>query len=425
MAKFKTRKKKSAIAPISKTEAIKPFVNRLNELCDKLGCEAMQHFSTYNEIIRMARWRFRIGNITDISSEYGNSNNKKKYSKIIKNIAKSPIHEVEGLTEYISLVDFTYLCALTNFLERDPKRPAQAQIYLQQLNDRFSPDKIIKYVNQCIVQASFTKNLPDQSLCAFDAKIISVHQTSSFYAGEVLFTMRIVRPQKEHIVINNQKRPIYQVFIPCCGNSTNLVSGKLKTSALKPLYKGDKKELLIYIQSHAIRRVQERTLPIHPIISNYGFNTSLLWSNKPIVKNEKLYLPYYINNVKAGYFVAEIVDDKVLIKTFIIASHATALEGRKFQELTGLHKMDMNYWDITMLNTFIYNTMASDNPLYPYFEESGLLPLFQLNEDLSFIDSPSKDVNWESFSQCIQKHDRHNTLSKTELQSIDFASVLS
>ncbi|TRX70867.1 hypothetical protein [Carboxylicivirga sp. M1479] len=425
MAKSKTRKKKPAIAPVSKTEAIKPFVNRLNELCDMLGCDVMQHFSTYKEILRMARWRFRIGNITDINSEYSNSNYKTKYSKIIKNIAKSPIHKVEGITEYISLVDFTYLCALTNFLERDPNQPEQAQVYLQQLNNRFSPDKLSAYVNQCIVQASFTKNLPDQSLCAFDAKIISVHQSSSFYIGELLFTMRIIRPQKEHIVINKQKRLIYQVFIPCGGKSTDLVRSRLKTSALKPFYKGDKKELLIYIQSHAIRRFQERTLPIHPIISNYGFNTSLLSIDKPIVKNKKLYLPYHINNVKAGYFVAEIVDDKVLIKTFIIASHATAPEGRKFQELTGLHKMDMNYWDITMLNTFIYNTMTSDNPLYPYFEESGLLPLFQLNEDLSFIDSPSKDVNWQSFSQCIQKHNRHNTLSNTELESIDFANALS
>lgn len=423
MAKSKRQKKRPAVTPINKMEAIKPFITRLNELCDKLGCDAMQHFTTYNEALRLAKWRFRIGNVREVNSEYTNSNYKSKYSRIIKNIAKSPILKAEGLTEYISLIDFTYLFALTNFLERDPIRPAQSQQYLEQLNGRFSYEKLTRYVDMCITQASITTNLPDKPLCAFDARIISVYESTPYYAGEVSFSMRIIRPQKEHIVINNQKHLIYQVFVPCCGSSRNFVRAYINASALKTLYKGDKEELWIYIQSHAIRRFEERTLPIHPIIHNYSFNTSLLTVSRPIIKDKNIYIPYYITDVKAGYFVAEIIDDKVLIKTFILITHASAPEGKKFQALTGLGKMDMNYWDITMLNTFIYNTMTTDNPLYPYFEESQLLPLFKLDEDLSFIDSPTKDVNWEAFSQCIQKHNRHNALSDTELKSIDFSEA--
>lgn len=423
MAKSKTRKKRTSSAPVNKMEAIRPFITRLHELCDMAGCDAMQHFTSYNEIIGIAKWRFRIGNVNDISSEYNNSNYKARYSKIIKNISKSPIHKVEGINELISLIDFTYLCALTTFLEKDPNRPNESQHYLEQLNNRFSHEKLTGYVNHCIVQASLTENVPDKALCAFDAKVISVHQSTPYYAGEVQFTMRIPRPQKEYVIFNNIKRPAYQVFIPCCGISKDNVFATRKTSALQKLYKGNKDELPIYIQSHAIKRLNERTLPIHPIIRNYGFNTSLLDAKNITIIDRHIYIPYYIHDMRVGYFIAELIDDKILIRTFILATHTSAPEGRKFQTLTGLRKMDMSYWDITSLNTFIYNTMDASNPLHHYFEESGLLPLFNLNNTLAYVESSSKDVNWEALTQCIQKYNQRNTLSNEELQHIDFETT--
>jgi len=99
-------------------------------------------------------------------------------------------------------------------------------------------------------------------------------------------------------------------------------------------------------------------------------------------------------------------------------------EGCKFQELTGLSKYDVNYWNIDKLSTFVNNHMEEDNELYPHFEQSGLLTLFKLQREQyeanPYITVEDTHVNWEAVNAYInsienEAHDSKEILEELEL----------
>nr|WP_321453386.1 hypothetical protein [uncultured Carboxylicivirga sp.] len=130
------------------------------------------------------------------------------------------------------------------------------------------------------------------------------------------------------------------------------------------------------------------------------------------ISNNKLLLPFYIDNIKVGYFIANIIGNKVIIRTFILTTHNSAPEGQKFQKLTGFTKYDMSYWNISSLQTFINNRMPENHQLYSLFEESNLLTLFNLNKDL--VDDhrhTSTSINWQKLINCFDDYNKRQSQS--------------
>lgn len=235
---------------------------------------------------------------------------------------------------------------------------------------------------------------------------------------DVCFDMYIRKPLQEYVTINKKSRPIFKVFIPNYIPENNSYA-YVKTKNIKPLYNGKQEELIVYMQSHAINRLIERTDPISMSNIKICFSLGICIENKPEIINNKLFFPYKINEIKIGYFLADIIDDKIVIRTFILITHTSAPEGRNFQELTGFTKYDMNYWNISKLQTFVFNEMNPDNPLYEYFEQSNLLDLFNLDKELGVdIESKKNKADWQALHKCLNKYHQRDILSNVEIEEV-------
>jgi len=131
---------------------------------------------------------------------------------------------------------------------------------------------------------------------------------------------------------------------------------------------------------------------------------------------------------KMGYFVAEIIDEKIILKTFLLLSSNSTPEGTLFKQLTGFSKSDVNYWDLNCLPTFINNDMDKNNHLYTYFEQAGLLHLFKLNPDAIKHDNPEYDydaeINWNKVENYINETADRQALSFEEIDSVNFNAML-
>lgn len=427
MAKSKLRKRKVPTPVINanyKTDIIKKIINRLHELCQMIDCDVMKHITTFSDMQSVCRRRIRIGNVRSIISDYNSDGFKSLYSKIIRHTFKHNNILIKDRSASISLMDATYIEALKLYIKSDAfKAPDMANQYLEQFEAFYDADKgfIINLYN-CLREISLMENLPHEPICSFFFDLVNAG-TSNSYMADMVFDIYVRRPVKKHILINNQRRLVYQVYIPAVATDDYFPS--IEASELTSLYTGQQEKLLIYVQGHAIQRFLERSQLLNKLLLKMYFSICLLSNSKFTIRANKIYIPMEVVGIRYGYFVAEIIDDIIVVKTFILSTHASAPEGRKFQKLTGFNKVDMSYWDMTKLETFIYNTMETDNPLYPYFEESGLLSLFDLNEKLLVPDaSCSKQANFENIFDCINKQREHDSLSQHDFQSINLSEAM-
>jgi hypothetical protein len=177
---------------------------------------------------------------------------------------------------------------------------------------------------------------------------------------------------------------------------------KISSDDIKAIYKGDKKELEVYIQSHAIKRFEERTKPLS-LLSCRLFMAKLFRNyHVASVYDGKIIIPLYYSHVKIGYFIADIIDEKVIIKTFLFVTHHSTPEGHALEKLSGLGKMDISYWHFDSVTSFLTNPPEEGSMIKKIMLEAGIDQLFELNK-LIELDSNSKDVDWAEVEEYIEK----------------------
>lgn len=151
------------------------------------------------------------------------------------------------------------------------------------------------------------------------------------------------------------------------------------------------KEVKIYIQKHALRRLEERIDclaidEIHASIFTSFFNPEVVKSTK-----NRILIAFRILNTKVGYLSAEYIDDALLIHTFLFITNNGTPEGQKLTELTGLGKLDKKYLIIDKLSSFINSDIGENEKLRDIFEKAGCSCLFNIEETITKISTKHAD----------------------------------
>ena len=219
---------------------------------------------------------------------------------------------------------------------------------------------------------------------------------------------------KQSIVINGKRRPIVKFGWPEVNEG--IWYFKIKTDQLKSIYKGEKKELDVYIQYHAIKRFEERTQPL-PLAVCRLFIVKLFRNYKIVeIKDGKIFLPSYYGIAKIGYFVAEIINEKIIIKTFLFITHHSTPEGGLLEKLTGFEKHDISYWNFDSLTSFLANPPKEDSMIRKIMKEAGIDNLFEVKDFMTAkLDSHSNDVDWEEIEDYIEKGREERLLIPEEM----------
>ncbi|MBI9037935.1 MAG: hypothetical protein JEY97_07370 [Bacteroidales bacterium] len=192
----------------------------------------------------------------------------------------------------------------------------------------------------------------------------------------IFLKINIVKPITMDFIVKGDKRPAYRYGVPL--NRTGIF-----WQTYKPPDKGSfrwKEELEIYIQSHAIKRLYERVELIDPIFMRYFLFYSL---RQPKMFYEKnfLLIPYQMEHVVIGYFIADITQGKILIRTFLFLTNEGTPEARRLKENTGLMKADIKYLKIHKLKAFVESDIVKNERIKNIFIEAGCGGLFNLRFD--------------------------------------------
>jgi hypothetical protein len=187
--------------------------------------------------------------------------------------------------------------------------------------------------------------------------------------------------------INNKERPAFKAGY--VWEDGELYWHKIKASDVG--YKGlmHKLELEIFIQTHALNRLYMRLDGINPHFINEHMNLSLLL-NHIINYKGNILIQFKIFGCKAGWFVSEIIDGTLLIKSFLFLTNDGTPEGDKLKETAGLSKVGKQYFHIDTLNNFVNSDIEENTILKKLFLKAGCKSLFKLG---SFIKANEKKIN--------------------------------
>lgn len=208
----------------------------------------------------------------------------------------------------------------------------------------------------------------------YDLFPLEEESTSSKFC---VFRVSSYRPKIMNIIVEDKVRPAYEV----CWGFTGLGAEKVTFDPAKlGLSANDHPAPLpVYIQSHALNRIYERTDCMRDfVITNCIFGSLYEGDFTRNGKNSYL-LPLIMLNKKVGYLVASVYQNVILVKTFLFITNNGTPEGNMLATLTKLNKLDKAYLAIDKLSTFYASDIADNPEVKKLFIEAGCADLFDLD----------------------------------------------
>jgi len=194
-------------------------------------------------------------------------------------------------------------------------------------------------------------------------------------------TLSKVIPPIKHFVFNNKTRPAFKVGWTLINNGSCWISITPEQLYIKTQMSN--LPLEIYIQNHAINRLNERAdIQASGLIFLNLANS--LATPKVILYKGKLLIEYRIGEDKIGYLVGEVEDGALIIRTFLFLLNEGTPEGEKFNQLTKLTKVDAQYLSIDKMSSFYSPEIAANERIKNLLIESGcesLLNVYTQNPD--------------------------------------------
>lgn len=228
-------------------------------------------------------------------------------------------------------------------------------------------ERIMIFVNSlCIIYSNF------------NGKVVLTDYTTTAILGTPVPDNKIKflhgQAQAIRLKLDGQARDIYPL-------AWTTPKGQLTTVKVAPAKLGCASDLTqkvpVYYQQHAATRLSERlSLPGGMLLHTLENHFYEQGNEFKLVDGQLL--PLYISGKKLGYLVVDLLNDRLIIRTFLFLTNDGTPEGRKLAQITKLKKLDKQYLGIDTMTGFMSLTIANDPTLKELFTEAGCADLLDL-----------------------------------------------
>ncbi len=203
------------------------------------------------------------------------------------------------------------------------------------------------------------------------------------------YIVHIDIPEAEMLTIDGKPRPIFRLAF-YVDEVMCFVSVTLKQLGNEGLMSD--LPLGVYLQNHVVYRVAERLgLNSLPIVS---INIISSFVNPEVCRSDdgSYLIALIADEVRLGYFKANVIDGKLLIRTFLFLTNNGTPEGKKLSALLRVSKEDKKYLGIDMLETFINSDIDKNERLRDVFVQAGCESLFRASALFINVNSVGQNI---------------------------------
>ncbi|HEX7414258.1 MAG TPA: hypothetical protein VF411_09450 [Bacteroidia bacterium] len=149
----------------------------------------------------------------------------------------------------------------------------------------------------------------------------------------------------------------------------------------------------VYIQAHALARLHERMDGIPDSVLHFNAFESFKYLKVCRNKRGDLLFEYRLYGNKTGYFKGDIIDGRVILRTFLFLTNNGTPEGEKLQATTGIMKEDTIYLNINKFSTFVNSDIVKNDRLKDIFINAGCRSILEIHKNMVFPDDIMKEKN--------------------------------
>ena len=182
----------------------------------------------------------------------------------------------------------------------------------------------------------------------------------------------------------------------------------------------------VYIQTHALLRLSERIDCF--LTGSLHYNMFISFKDPKVFYDSynNILIEYRYLGTKAGYFRVDIIEGKIVIRTFLFVTNNGTPEGLKLQNITGLQKLDKKYLALDKLSTFMTSDIGNNEKVRKIFTSAGCQCLLDLYEKSNKTSTNSSDHFDADLMLKYIEHDKehrpgsfkHTTLLSTQPEII-------
>ena len=203
--------------------------------------------------------------------------------------------------------------------------------------------------------------------------------------------------RQESLVIHRSRRLVYKLFRP--GYASGIQGLMIPKSKLGQHYQGAKDALHLYIQDDAIKGLATSLDIFDQRSVNTILNLNLaLWNDIEYYKGNLL-LPLQICQIHVGYWVCNVVEDKLVARTFRLITHNNTPQGDRLSDVFGRSKLDIKNWNRDRLSFF---TKVENQEVIRLYKEAGFNELFRL-KDFNLNIEVMQEANYKDFLAYIRE----------------------
>jgi hypothetical protein len=383
------RNKKKNLANRQKNEKaqhLKQFVSEIKDLITKAAGPDIAGYIPQHEIehlytVRLHPVRIRVAPGESVDSEIVQFTN-----HLVTIFFKGwPVPIAIGALEQVSLYDFfstvyTLMLYIQRLKEEDYTRALEVKKALAPLaaiiSSPLHEEAFSKYNKLMITIALFCSDLNEH---LYTIKLKPAYMARGISKAGVYSEIYRKPLPKVKVMVDGQPRPAFHLGWYLAEPELRL---KLISISSEVVYQAPGKMLDVYIQSHALNRLAERLEGIELGILHFSVFDSL--DNPKVCRSRKgvLLFEFDVFGDKLGYFLGEVTNGNVLLKTFLFLTHNGTPEADRLQVTLGLMKEDIMYLGIDKLSTFIMSDIASNERLKQLFIDAGCEVLFEFDRGL-------------------------------------------
>lgn len=387
------KKKKQPYADIKLLAAQykKKYFHRLEQICNEIDTTLFKSFSQ-RELDTI--YAYRGTHIRALGTHKVSGNVSGYCEDFIRQHIKD--YEIVVIPDHLSVMAqeyATYVIPLENVIRLTEDRHVGKEWYNYLCGD-FQIDRMKRYFDYMETIATMLMYLISHSAYSiwFVEWEFKLQRVSGHAGLSQIFWLTPNKPQKYSIKFDDGKmRTGIQVTfnIPKVFNEKKIdrfAPLEMPPSAFGSKWKGVDKPVPVMIQEHALNRLDER---LGCNVFGYVEQEMVESLANPVIHitpDGKLLVELRIKDKKAGYFLTDMDENLIFIRTFLFLTNANTPEGHKLREQIGLRKEDVKYLKLDNLTTLMNSDIMDDKLLCDTFRNAGCESLLILCEELKDSD---------------------------------------
>jgi hypothetical protein len=358
----------------------------------------------------------------------------KEIKKTIKDMLSfqkvAPYNNIKEVSAYEILFYLNFLCLHIVYMREENVDQAT---FLDEFNEleafiNQTEDDVNRYTFSALLTTAFILSNPPIKFISLQyigskenekqKKTLTDSWSTCFEIG-----YQVVEPESIKIKVDGIVRTVYRMG---CVNW----SGKYVECNLQPhLYpKAGNKPIPVYIQRHALNRLNERLDSFFEAYRIVIPADSVINATEVIKKkDDRLLIPVICQECKMGYLVCQWIPGVgILILTFLFITSTGTPEGAILDNLTGLSKKDKEYLMVDKISTFCMSDFNNNPELVAILEEAQLGYLTELRNKITLLDlgNDNPHINANVINDFLKKKKIEESLSATELEELQEMSLM-